>query len=747
MIIINGSDSAKFELNGVKYPRNFMCIKQASDSVAIHNAYDTKHQLLPSTHFNQIKVDGVIYTNQADLISALATILFAKNVIIENPDTIPSTALSLEDKTTIIDNDVALIGDSSDGLKIKKTTWLNAWTNYIKGKVDVVIVSFKANNFIDFTSSGQAQLDSKIPLYQKAIPLGVATLNISGKVPAEQLNFGITSGTVAEGNDTRIVQAFNKKVNAISVSGDSNKTITLTREDGTILTANFLDNNDYELPDDVLNTLSFNDNDDGVLIAVTSLGEIISVSIDGRYSLIGHTHSIGEIDGLSDILDELSSSYEPLINGTAGVITKYKAGGGLENSSLSETTTLIKSAKKLEAIQAVYVPNPESGFTGLFGGGAEGTGGLPNSTQAKWRTKFYSSLFDFSVFRNDSDQLTKAEISFNEVTKYKFSNNGDFVAKRTVSASNDGGEDSNVTLTAVENIPAIQASNYAGTASRDLILNRYGGNVGIGIAPTVKFEVGGNIKALAGFYSESLYSNGLQYGSAIEIVGSLNDVVLAGFYKGAGLTNAPNNGWFYVSVETHTTTAWVHQVATELGAGNAGGIMYTRNKIAGNWTDWEQLSTVTQLNLKENTFTKNTAFNKNFGTTTGTVAEGNDARINNGQTAYSWGNHNGLYVTLDSNQEIDSIKEFLQSPTVPFATANDEVVNLQQLNEVAAAAVQNMHVYNDTTINLTNSELNDLYPSAPFGFEVQCMDLPIKPAIYKKSLDDTWMMIYAEYPI
>lgn len=41
----------------------------------------------------------------------------------------------------------------------------------------------------------------------------------------------------------------------------------------------------------------------------------------------------------------------------------------------------------------------------------------------------------------------------------------------------------------------------------------------------------------------------------------------------------------------------------------------------------------------EPAFSKNTGFNKNFGTSVGTVAEGNDSRINNGQTAYSWGNH------------------------------------------------------------------------------------------------------------
>jgi surface protein len=36
----------------------------------------------------------------------------------------------------------------------------------------------------------------------------------------------------------------------------------------------------------------------------------------------------------------------------------------------------------------------------------------------------------------------------------------------------------------------------------------------------------------------------------------------------------------------------------------------------------------------------NTAFNKNFGTTSGSVAQGNDSRINNGQTAFGWGQTN-----------------------------------------------------------------------------------------------------------
>lgn len=43
--------------------------------------------------------------------------------------------------------------------------------------------------------------------------------------------------------------------------------------------------------------------------------------------------------------------------------------------------------------------------------------------------------------------------------------------------------------------------------------------------------------------------------------------------------------------------------------------------------------------IPEPAFSKNTAFNKNFGVIAGTVAEGNDSRILNGQTAFGWGNH------------------------------------------------------------------------------------------------------------
>jgi hypothetical protein len=57
--------------------------------------------------------------------------------------------------------------------------------------------------------------------------------------------------------------------------------------------------------------------------------------------------------------------------------------------------------------------------------------------------------------------------------------------------------------------------------------------------------------------------------------------------------------------------------------------------------------------------------------------------------------------------------------------------------------VETTTVSNDTTVNLTSYQLNDLYPGAMVGFKVQCVDLST-PKIYEKTAqtsvgtDTTW---------
>lgn len=77
-------------------------------------------------------------------------------------------------------------------------------------------------------------------------------------------------------------------------------------------------------------------------------------------------------------------------------------------------------------------------------------------------------------------------------------------------------------------------------------------------------------------------------------------------------------------------------------------------------------------------------FSVNYGTTSGTSAQGNDARIINGQTAFDWGNHAGAgYAKLTSNQTFTNTNTFSKSPVIPNGTLDAHAVNVNQLNTKA----------------------------------------------------------------
>lgn len=82
-----------------------------------------------------------------------------------------------------------------------------------------------------------------------------------------------------------------KRVVNLTVTGDVDKIITLTFADGTALQAPFTDKDTLpeNLADIKLNSLNFN-HETGVLTGLRSDGQQLTVSLDGRYALIGHTH-------------------------------------------------------------------------------------------------------------------------------------------------------------------------------------------------------------------------------------------------------------------------------------------------------------------------------------------------------------------------------------------------------------------------------------------------------------------------
>ena len=82
-----------------------------------------------------------------------------------------------------------------------------------------------------------------------------------------------------------------KRVVGLTVTGDVDKIITITFADGTAIQAPFTDNDTLpeNLADIKLNSLNFNEQT-GVLTGVRSDGQQLTVSLDGRYALLGHTH-------------------------------------------------------------------------------------------------------------------------------------------------------------------------------------------------------------------------------------------------------------------------------------------------------------------------------------------------------------------------------------------------------------------------------------------------------------------------
>ena len=58
------------------------------------------------------------------------------------------------------------------------------------------------------------------------------------------------------------------------------------------------------------------------------------------------------------------------------------------------------------------------------------------------------------------------------------------------------------------------------------------------------------------------------------------------------------------------------------------------------------------LNQKEDMFSKNTAFNKNFGTTSGTVCQGNDSRLSDARTPVS--HNHAISNVINLQAELDT---------------------------------------------------------------------------------------------
>ncbi|MDG3581768.1 pyocin knob domain-containing S74 family peptidase [Galbibacter pacificus] len=92
---------------------------------------------------------------------------------------------------------------------------------------------------------------------------------------------------------------YNDDIVNASVTGTNNKTLTLTQRDGSTIVATWTDIDSPPDGDEYINALIFNPNN-GVISAGRTGGlPDVTTSLDGRYSLLGHTHTTSDITNLT----------------------------------------------------------------------------------------------------------------------------------------------------------------------------------------------------------------------------------------------------------------------------------------------------------------------------------------------------------------------------------------------------------------------------------------------------------------
>lgn len=204
-----------------------------------------------------------------------------------------------------------------------------------------------------------------------------------------------------------------------------------------------------------------------------------------------------------------------------------------------------------------------------------------------------------------------------------------------------------------------------------------------------------SLSAISKGYSEANFNPLLISGTniktinGINILGSGNIDVSGG---GGGATTWGNIGGNLID-QTDLITALSGKQNSLIGTGfvksTEGTISYDNNTY---------LTTASAASSYEPIITKNTAFNKNFGTTSNTVTEGNDSRVNNGQTAFGWGNHAlaGYYSSANT-------------PPYPVRSVNGrtgDVTSLANLNTDNTYLNSNQEYYKETSdgsfINIIN---------------------------------------------
>lgn len=74
---INTVTATTFSINGTTYNKIFQPLAMGTNNIGIYNTYDTRFQLIDSTHYSEFVVDGSSYASRALVVQALLPVVFS----------------------------------------------------------------------------------------------------------------------------------------------------------------------------------------------------------------------------------------------------------------------------------------------------------------------------------------------------------------------------------------------------------------------------------------------------------------------------------------------------------------------------------------------------------------------------------------------------------------------------------------------------------------------------------------------
>jgi len=374
------------------------------------------------------------------------------------------------------------------------------------------------------------------------------------------------------------------------------------------------------------------------------------------------------------------------IFGTVGVFSKFKSGGGIEDSALLETSSTIESSKIIVS---------KAGTNGGF----ENLNVVFNAHNNVWRFRDYpetgiafyegtlgnkfgfhfGNKFDPKVSFDASGRIELSDgVNTNHAVSLGQLNNKQFLKSSPVGSKFN------------TDLPSTYPSGISSVFANQDVLNGFPNNYGSVLTVRAFDVVEGGTMQLAGGYNvanqklkyrfsdqstgnwdtwkdlafdnevihttgnetingEKTFTDGLIYTKAKNISFlNLNDFTEAGFYNGNDMLNAPDLGWYWVTVERYSgNDSWVHQTATSLGSGNIANRIYTRVKNANVWGSWEELTTKSFTDYK---YLDKSYLLTKLSTNANTVIEGTQTQFLSGANQPA-GTTDGSLLTLAYNAD------------------------------------------------------------------------------------------------